>query len=52
MDIDYHYENMWAHLGMGYLPADRDMAKHDMSPYINLETVDPLWLSAVGSGIP
>lgn len=38
---------MWAHLGMGYLPADRNMAHYDMSPYINADEVDPKWLEAL-----
>jgi hypothetical protein len=40
---------MWAHLGLGY-----SMKNHagNLSPYIQVENIDPKWLKAVGSPVP
>lgn len=48
MHIEYNYENMWAHLGRGLLQLDRDpLTTADLSTYINLDRIDPLWWKAV-----
>lgn len=49
MDIEYNEDNQFGYLGFGYVEADRrDDGKRDLSPYINLDEVDPKWLKAVG----
>ncbi|KAJ4516740.1 hypothetical protein HRR88_007892 [Exophiala dermatitidis] len=38
-------KNMWAYLGMGTVPAL--VEKKDVSPYLNVEMLDPEWMKAV-----
>lgn len=46
-DIEYMHKNPWAHLGMGYsLP--NTIPESDLSPYIQVEYIDPKWLNAIG----
>ncbi|KAK5750820.1 hypothetical protein LTS12_019108 [Elasticomyces elasticus] len=48
MEIEYHDENQWAHLGMGFTVQDRDMANlKDVSPHINVESIDKKWLDVM-----
>jgi hydroxyversicolorone monooxygenase len=49
-DIDYMHQNPWAALGMGrtFLDKAQDKSLVDMSPYIQLENIDPEWLKAIG----
>lgn len=51
MEIDYHEDNMWGLLGLGYTLSDRYTEKYDLSPYVNLEAIDPKWLEAIGSPV-
>ncbi|CAH0044905.1 unnamed protein product [Clonostachys solani] len=51
MEIDYHEDNMWGLLGLGYTLSDRYQEKYDLSPYVNLEAIDPKWLEAMGSPV-
>ena len=50
-DIDYigpARKNMWAFLGMGTVRAL--VNKEDVSPYLNVENIDPHWMKATGMG--
>ncbi|KAF9765522.1 hypothetical protein IL306_002192 [Fusarium sp. DS 682] len=47
--IQYHNDNMWAFLGMGY---SLDNINENFSPTINIESLDPKWLEAVGVKVP
>ncbi|KAF1850359.1 FAD/NAD(P)-binding domain-containing protein [Cucurbitaria berberidis CBS 394.84] len=46
--IEYQNKNPWAHLGMGYAMCNAKFPDSDVSPYIQLENIDPKWLEAVG----
>ncbi|KAF2194076.1 FAD/NAD(P)-binding domain-containing protein [Zopfia rhizophila CBS 207.26] len=51
-DIQYRHKNPWAHLGMGCVKSNlqEEIQKGaDLSPYLQLENIDPKWLEAVGS---
>lgn len=39
-------KNRWAFLGMGTTPAL--VEKGDVSPYLNVENLDPKWMEAMG----
>ena len=45
-------KNPWAHLGMGYsmssVKFQEGKEDADVSPYIQLENIDPKWLEAIG----
>lgn len=41
------HKNPWAHLGMGYTMADVTEGA-DVSPYLQVENIDPKWLQAIG----
>lgn len=47
-EITYNYKNPWAHLGMGWTVETRNPAAHDVSPYLRVDAIDPLWEEAVG----
>ena len=47
-DIEYQYKNPWAHLGMGYAICNKFFPETDVSPYLQLENIDPKWLKAIG----
>ncbi|KAJ4376381.1 hypothetical protein N0V83_001664 [Neocucurbitaria cava] len=49
-EIEYMDEggNMWAHLGMGYARCNVEYPEADVSPYLQLENIDPKWLKATG----
>jgi len=46
-DITYQHKNPWAHLGMGFTKSNITEGA-DLSPYIQLENLDPKWLKAIG----
>lgn len=46
-EITYQHKNPWAHMGMGYTMANVK-AGSDLSPYLQLENIDPKWLKAIG----
>ncbi|KAF2713802.1 FAD/NAD(P)-binding domain-containing protein [Pleomassaria siparia CBS 279.74] len=46
-DIQYLHKNPWAHLGMGAAPVNAKPGS-DLSPYLQLENIDPKWLKAIG----
>ncbi|KAF2741842.1 FAD/NAD(P)-binding domain-containing protein [Sporormia fimetaria CBS 119925] len=46
-DITYLHKNPWAHLGMGFARANVEKGA-DLSPYLQLENIDPKWLTAIG----
>lgn len=46
-EIEYLHKNPWAHLGMGYANANVKEGG-DLSPYLQLENIDPKWLKAIG----
>ncbi|PSN74052.1 FAD/NAD(P)-binding domain-containing protein [Corynespora cassiicola Philippines] len=46
-EITYQHKNPWAHIGMGYTTANVK-AGSDLSPYLQLENIDPKWLKAIG----
>jgi hypothetical protein len=50
--IEYLHENPWAHLGMGNAMCNVKFPDSDVSPYLQLENIDPLWLKAVGYAGP
>lgn len=41
------HKNPWAHMGMGFCRANLTEGS-DLSPYLQLENIDPKWLEAVG----
>lgn len=41
---------MWAHLGMGYARCNVEYPEADVSPYLQVENIDPKWLKAIGYG--
>ncbi|KAK7181161.1 hypothetical protein DPSP01_010617 [Paraphaeosphaeria sporulosa] len=45
--IEYLHKNPWAHMGMGFCMANT-VEGSDLSPYLQLENIDPKWLKAVG----
>ncbi|CAN9091603.1 unnamed protein product [Alternaria alternata] len=47
-DIQYMHKNPWAHLGMGYAMRNKQFPEADVSPYLQLENIDPQWLKAIG----
>jgi hypothetical protein len=47
-EIEYHHKNPWAHLGMGYAICNVKYPESDVSPYLQLENIDPKWLKAIG----
>jgi cation diffusion facilitator CzcD-associated flavoprotein CzcO len=47
-EIEYMHKNPWAHLGMGYAMCNAKFPNSDISPYLQLENIDPKWLKAVG----
>jgi hypothetical protein len=47
-DIEYLHKNPWAHLGMGYAKRNKQFPEADVSPYLQLENIDPEWLKAIG----
>lgn len=47
-EIEYQHKNMWAHLGMGYAVCNKEYPNSDVSPYLQLENIDPRWLKAIG----
>lgn len=42
-EIEYWAENRWAMLGMGFTMAERKKEGADLSPYLQLENIDPKW---------
>jgi hypothetical protein len=46
-EIQYLHKNPWAHLGMGAALSNVTQGA-DISPYIQLENIDPRWLKAIG----
>ena len=46
--IEYQHTNPWAHLGMGFAMRNVEYPKADVSPYLQLENIDPKWLKAIG----
>ncbi|KAL6710120.1 hypothetical protein ACN47E_009911 [Coniothyrium glycines] len=51
-DIEYLHQNPWAHLGMGYAMCNKKFPEADVSSYLALENIDPLWLKAVAGEGP
>ncbi|KAJ4321385.1 hypothetical protein N0V94_002922 [Neodidymelliopsis sp. IMI 364377] len=51
-DIEYQHKNPWAHLGMGLAVCNIKYPDADISPYLQLENIDPKWLKAIGYGGP
>jgi hypothetical protein len=47
-DIEYQHKNPWAHLGMGYAVCNKKYPEADISPYLQVENIDPKWLKAIG----
>lgn len=47
-DIEYMHKNPWAHLGMEYAMCNAKFPDGDLSPYLQLENIDPKWLKAIG----
>jgi len=47
-DIEYQHKNPWAHLGMGYAVCNKRYPEADISPYLQVENIDPKWLKAIG----
>lgn len=47
-DIEYQHKNRWAHLGMGYAVCNKKFPETDVSPYLQVENIDPKWLEAIG----
>lgn len=47
-DIEYMHKNPWAHLGMGYAVCNVKFPNSDISPYLQVENIDPQWLKAIG----
>jgi hypothetical protein len=47
-DIEYQHKNPWAHLGMGLAVCNTKYPDADISPYLQLENIDPKWLKAIG----
>lgn len=45
--IEYLHKNPWAHLGMGFCKSNLEEGV-DLSPYLQLENIDPKWLKAIG----
>ncbi|KAF2472585.1 FAD/NAD(P)-binding domain-containing protein [Lindgomyces ingoldianus] len=46
-DIQYLHKNPWAHLGMGYSKLNL-VPGSDLSPYLQVQNIDPKWLKAIG----
>ncbi|ORY04951.1 hypothetical protein BCR34DRAFT_491184 [Clohesyomyces aquaticus] len=46
-EIKYQHKNPWAHLGMGYTRSNVEKDA-DLSPYLQLQNIDPRWVEAVG----
>ncbi|CAO2658339.1 Nn.00g060620.m01.CDS01 [Neocucurbitaria sp. VM-36] len=46
--IEYLHKNPWAHLGMGFAVCNKKFPDADVSPYLQVENVDPRWLKAIG----
>lgn len=46
-EIEYQHKNPWAHLGLGYALSNTKEGA-DLSPYLQLENIDPKWLEAIG----
>lgn len=46
-EIQYLHKNPWAHFGMGASLLNVTQGA-DISPYIQLENIDPKWLRAIG----
>jgi hypothetical protein len=46
-EIQYLHKNPWAHLGMG-ASLSNVVQGADLSPYLQLENIDPKWLKAIG----
>ena len=42
------HKNPWAHLGMGYAVCNVKFPDSDISPYLQVENIDPQWLKAIG----
>lgn len=51
-DIEYQHKNPWAHLGMGFANVNVEFPNSDVSPYLQLENIDPQWLKAIGYNGP
>lgn len=47
-EIQYENKNPWAFLGMGYAMCNAKFPDSDVSPYLQLENIDPKWLKAIG----
>lgn len=47
-EIEYQHKNPWASLGMGYSLCNKQYPDSDVSPYLQLENIDPKWLKAIG----
>ncbi|RAQ99484.1 FAD/NAD(P)-binding domain-containing protein [Stemphylium lycopersici] len=47
-EIEYQHSNLWGHLGMGYAICNKKFPESDVSPYLQLENIDPKWLKAIG----
>ncbi|KAF2641018.1 FAD/NAD(P)-binding domain-containing protein [Massarina eburnea CBS 473.64] len=46
-EIEYLHKNPWAHMGMGFSLSNIQEGA-DLSPYLQLENIDPKWLAAIG----
>lgn len=46
-EIQYMHKNPWAHMGMGFSMSNLKEGS-DLSPYLQLENIDPKWLKAIG----
>lgn len=46
-EIEYMHKNPWAALGMGYAKSNVQ-EKADLSPYLQIENIDPNWLESIG----
>lgn len=49
--IEYMHQNPWAHMGLGEAMGDVKKGA-DLTPYLQLENIDPKWLAAMGSKDP
>lgn len=47
-DIEYQHKNSWAHLNMSYAVCNRKFPEANVSPYLQLENIDPKWPKAIG----
>ncbi|KAF2123552.1 FAD/NAD(P)-binding domain-containing protein [Dothidotthia symphoricarpi CBS 119687] len=47
-EIEYQHKNPWAHIGMGSSMRNINFPNSDVSPYLQVENIDPKWLHAIG----